>query len=118
MPRAIARSKLGSSFRTSAGARLMVIRFPYGQRNPLLGMAVDPVLALFDRGIRQSNYRDLVGVPRRGVGFDLHLKGLHPNERSRINLRWHNRTGNCFIIATFARNVFATFSLQAEKKLG
>jgi hypothetical protein len=33
------RPKLGPSFRTSTGARLMVIRFPYGQRKPLLQMA-------------------------------------------------------------------------------
>ena len=36
---AIGRSKLGPSLRTSAGARLMVILCPYGQRNPLLQMA-------------------------------------------------------------------------------
>jgi hypothetical protein len=36
---AIGKSKLGPSLRTSAGARLMVIRCPYGQRNPLLQMA-------------------------------------------------------------------------------
>src|ERR1700731_3384912 len=39
MPRAIGRSKLGPSLRTSAGARLMVILFPYRQRNELLEMA-------------------------------------------------------------------------------
>jgi hypothetical protein len=37
--KAMGRSKLGPSLRTSAGARLMMIRFPYGQRNELLEMA-------------------------------------------------------------------------------
>jgi serine/threonine protein kinase len=27
---------------------------------------------------------------------DLHLKRLDPNDRRRIYLRWHNRTGCCF----------------------
>jgi hypothetical protein len=39
IPRAIGRSKIGPSFRTSAGARLIVIRFPLGQRNALLQFA-------------------------------------------------------------------------------
>jgi hypothetical protein len=37
--RAIGRSKLEPSFRTSAGAKLIVIRFPCGQRRALLEMA-------------------------------------------------------------------------------
>src|ERR1700720_2705104 len=40
----------------------------------------DPIFALFDRGIRQSDHRDLVGVPPSGVDFDLHLKRLNPND--------------------------------------
>jgi hypothetical protein len=54
-------------------------------RNPLLQMAQEsPVLALFDRGVRQSDDRDLIGVTPSGVDFDLHFKRLHTDDRSRI----------------------------------
>jgi hypothetical protein len=67
----------------------------------------ESVLALFDRGVRQSDNRDLIGVPPSGVDFDLHFKRFDPDNGGRINLRRHNRARNCFIVATFARNVFA-----------
>ena len=60
----------------------MVILFPYGQRNELLEMAeVTRSLLSFDRGIRQPDHRDLVGVTPSGVDFDLHLKRLDSDDR-------------------------------------
>jgi hypothetical protein len=36
---------------------------------------------------------------------DLHLECLDTDDCRRISLRWHNRAGDCFIPAGFARNV-------------
>src|SRR6202041_1844714 len=97
IPRAIGRSKLGPSFRTSAGARLMVILCPYGQRNPLLVMAEVTRSLLSLTAVSGSPTTAILSVfPPSGVDFNLHLKRLHPNDRCRINLRWHNRAGCCF----------------------
>ena len=63
----------------------------------------DPVFALFDCGVRQPDYRDLVGITTTGVDFDLHLKRLNADDRSRINLRFHNRKISYFLV------VFATY---------
>jgi hypothetical protein len=72
---AIGRSKLGPSLRTSAGVRLMVIRCPYGQAQPAVANGGgDPILALLDRGVRETDHRNLVGVSPSGVDFDLHFK--------------------------------------------
>jgi hypothetical protein len=70
---AIGRSKLGPSFRTSAGARLMVIRFPYGQRKALFEMAevTRSLLSLTARYPADRPPR-FYRVPPSGVDFDLH----------------------------------------------
>jgi hypothetical protein len=54
----------------------------------------DPVLALFDRGVRQPAHRDLIGITPSGVDFDFHLKRLDTNDRSRTNLRWQKGSRN------------------------
>jgi hypothetical protein len=66
----------------------------------------DPIFALFDSSIREADDRDLIGITPPGVDFDLHLKRLDANDRSGINLRWHNRAGICCGNVTFARIVF------------
>jgi hypothetical protein len=44
----------------------------------------NPVLALLDRGIRQSDDRDFIGVPPTGVDLDLHFKRFDTDDRRRI----------------------------------
>src|SRR5580704_5502387 len=103
---AIARSKLGSSLRTSR--RCQIDGDPLSVRPAQPAVANgggDPILALFDRGVRETDDRNLVGVSPSGVDFDLDLKGLDSDDRRRINLGWHKRTRYYFIIITCARNV-------------
>jgi hypothetical protein len=70
-------------------------------------MADEAPIAIFrHRGVRQSNYRDPIGVAPAGMDFYFDLKRLDTDDRSRINLRWHNKTIDCFSMSTFARNVF------------
>src|SRR5258708_3138453 len=67
--------------------------------------AQDPISALLDRGIRQTDYRDPSLRSPPGVYFDLNFEGIHSDDRCRIDLRWHNSTRKCSFISTFARNV-------------
>src|SRR5260221_11528297 len=67
--------------------------------------AQDPISALLDRGIRQTDYRDPSLRSPPSVHFDLNLEGIHSDDRCRINLRWHNSVSKCSSIKTFARNV-------------
>jgi hypothetical protein len=82
----------------------------------------NPIFALFDRGVRESNDRDLIGVTPTGVDFDFDLERFNPDYCSRINLRWHNRTGNCFILTegkSGARrpwSEFVGFSFASQKQ--
>jgi hypothetical protein len=46
----------------------------------------NPVLALFDRSVQQSDDGDLIGVAPSGVDFDFHLERFDTDHRSRINL--------------------------------
>src|ERR1700730_17581891 len=86
MPRAIGRSKLGPSFRTSARGQVDPDPLSVGLPQRAVGNGGgDPIFALFDRGIRQSDYRDLVGVPPSGMDFDLDLIRLDTDNRCGIN---------------------------------
>jgi hypothetical protein len=95
-----------TSLRTSAGARLIVILFPYGHRNALLQIAE------VTRSLLSLTACPAIRQPRSYRSFPIR-RGLRsppqtpqPRDRSRINLRRHNKTGCCFTIKTFARNVF------------
>ena len=79
---AIGRSKLGPSFRASAGARLMVIRYPYGQRNPLLEMAEVTRSLLSLTAVSGRPTTAILSVfPPSGMDFDLDLKRLDSDDR-------------------------------------
>jgi hypothetical protein len=88
IPRAIGRSKLGPSFRTSAGARLMVIHFPYGQRKPLLQMAeVTRSLLSLTAVSGSPPTAILIAVTSCGVDLDFYLECFDTDNGRRINLR-------------------------------
>src|ERR1700736_1406691 len=46
----------------------------------------DPIFALFDGGVWQSDYSDFIRVVSSRMNFDLHLKRLDAHDRGRINL--------------------------------
>jgi hypothetical protein len=84
----------------------MVIRYPYGQRNPLLEMAEVTRSLLSLTAVSGRPTTAILSVfPPSGMDFDLDLKRLDSDDRRRIDLGWHNRTRYSFILITFARNV-------------
>jgi hypothetical protein len=96
--KAIGKSKLGPSLRTVAGAKLMVI-FPRGRRSALLLSALnDPISALLDRGMRQTNYGNPSLRPPPGVHQDMINQIIQrfasPNFHCRLTRLRHPGTGH------------------------
>ena len=88
MPSAIGRSNDEPALRTSAGARLTVIRCG-GNSKPELRIALpDAVAALAHAGIRQADHRE-DGQAERDVDFDVNRAGVDAEDRGGPQAREH-----------------------------
>jgi hypothetical protein len=78
---------IGPSFRTVAGAKLMVI-LPRGRRRALLLSALRTRSLLSLTAVSGKPTTATLSLrPPPGVHFDLNLEGIHSDDRCRINLR-------------------------------